>query len=60
LLGKLNVLFEGYELDSVCKLRIFAEFEKGVIGMESSEKNAKGTNIEIVLASLRPIQLNQV
>lgn len=54
------MLFEGYELDSVCKLRIFAEFEKGVIGMELSEKNAKGTNIEIVLASLRPIQLNQV
>lgn len=60
LLCELDVLFEGYELDSGCEMWVFSKFEKRVIGMELSEKNAKGTNIEIVLASLAPIELNQV
>ena len=52
------MLFEGNELDSICILWIFAKFEKRVVGVETSKKNAKRTNIEVVFAFLSSVQFD--
>ena len=57
-MGKLNVLLEGDELDIICILWIFAKFEKRVVRVETSKKNAKWTNIEVVFAFLSSVQFD--